>query len=159
MATQNFDRELTVTTSPEQTWAVLTDVGRLASWVGIVHEVVELSRLEKYSAVLLDRVGPFKLKADLEINVNVVREGAEVEVEASGRDRAVDSRIAVRAQLHLTAAASGGSTIRTEGRYEVTGRVASMGSGVIQKKADRILADFFSQAARELGTPAPAPPQ
>jgi len=51
------------------------------------------------------------------------------------------------------AAEHGGSTIATEGRYEVTGRVASMGSGVIQKKADRILADFFSKAALELGTP------
>jgi len=28
-----------------------------------------------------------------------------------------------------------------------------MGSGVIQKKADRILADFFTKAALELGTP------
>jgi len=153
MATANFARDLTVTASPEQTWTVLTDVDRLASWVGIVQDVVELSRLEKYSAVLMDRVGPFKLRADLEINVTVVRDGEEVEVEASGRDRAVDSRIAVRARLRLSAAEHGGSTIATEGRYEVTGRVASMGSGVIQKKADRILEDFFSKAALELGTP------
>ena len=96
---------------------MLTDVDRLASWVGIVHDVVELSRLEKYSAVLLDRVGPFKLRADLEINVNVVRDGEEVELDASGRDRAVDSRIAVRAQLRLDAAEHGGSTILTQGRY------------------------------------------
>jgi carbon monoxide dehydrogenase subunit G len=153
MATANFSRELTVTASPEQTWTVLTDVDRLAGWVGIVQDVVELSRLDKYSAVLMDRVGPFKLRADLQINVNVVRDGEEVEVEAAGRDRAVDSRIAVRAQLRLSAAEHGGSTIVTEGRYEVTGRVASMGSGVIQKKADRILADFFTKAALELGTP------
>jgi len=153
MTTQDFSRRLTVTTSPRQTWTVLTDVDRLASWVGIVHEVVELSRLEKYSAVLLDRVGPFKLKADLAISVNVVRTGEEIEVEASGRDRAVDSRIAVRARLRLSPAEDGGSTITAEGRYEVTGKVASMGSGVIQKKADRILAEFFSKAAFELGTP------
>ena len=153
MTTADFSRQLTVTAPPEQTWTVLTDVDRLAGWVGIVQDVVELSRLEKYSAVLMDRVGPFKLRADLEINVTVVRDGEEVEVEASGRDRAVDSRIAVRARLRLSAAEHGGSTIATEGRYEVTGRVASMGSGVIQKKADRILADFFSKAALELGTP------
>jgi carbon monoxide dehydrogenase subunit G len=153
MATQNFSRELTVAASPEQAWTVLTDVDRLASWVGIVQDVVELSRLERYSAVLMDRVGPFKLRADLDINVKVVHDGEEVEVEASGRDRAVDSRIAVRAQLRLRAAEHGGATITTEGRYEVTGRVASMGSGVIQKKADRILADFFSKAALELGSP------
>lgn len=153
MATANFSRQLTVTASPELTWTVLTDVDRLAGWVGIVQDVVELSRLEKYSAVLMDRVGPFKLRADLEINVNVVREAEEVEVEASGRDRAVDSRIALRARLRVSPAEHGGAAIATEGRYEVTGRVASMGSGVIQKKADRILEDFFSKAALELGTP------
>jgi carbon monoxide dehydrogenase subunit G len=81
----------------------------------------------------------------------VLRDGYEIELEASGRDRAVDSRIAVRALLRLDRAEHGGSTILTEGRYEVTGRVASMGSGIIQKKADRILADFFSRAGRELG--------
>lgn len=153
MATAEFARKLTVTAPPEQAWEVLTDVDRLARWVGIVQEVVELSRLEKYSAVLLDRVGPFKLRADLEISVTVVRDGAEVEVEAAGRDRAVDSRIAVHARLLLCAADDGGSTIATEGRYEVTGKVASMGSGVIQKKADRILEGFFSNAALELGAP------
>jgi len=87
MATANFSRELTVTASPEQTWTVLTDVDRLAGWVGIVQDVVELSRLDKYSAVLMDRVGPFKLRANLQINVNEVRDGEEVEVEAAGRDR------------------------------------------------------------------------
>jgi carbon monoxide dehydrogenase subunit G len=153
MASQNFSRELTVTASPELTWTVLTDVDRLASWVGIVQDVIELSRLEKYTAVLLDRVGPFKLRADLGISVNVVQDGQEVEVEASGRDRAVDSRIAVRARLRVSPAEHGGAAIATEGRYEVTGRVASMGSGVIQKKADRILEDFFSKAALELGAP------
>src|ERR1700723_105593 len=149
MATANFARDLTVTASPEQTWTVLTDVDRLASWVGIVQDVVELSRLEKDSAVLMVRVGPIKLRAGSGINVK----GGGVEAEAAGRDRAVDSRIAVRARLRLSAAEHGGSTIATEGRYEVTGRVASMGSGVISKKADRILADFFSKEALELGTP------
>jgi carbon monoxide dehydrogenase subunit G len=152
MATQNFSRQLTVTAPPELTWTVLTDVDRLASWVGIVHDVVELSRLARYTAVLTDRVGPFKLRADLEVTVHVRRDGQEIELEASGRDRAVDSRIAVRAQLRLASAGDGGSTIVTEGRYEVTGRVASMGSGVIQKKADRIIEDFFANASRELGT-------
>jgi uncharacterized protein len=153
MASANFSRTLMVTASPEQAWRVLTDVDRLASWVGIVRDVVELSRLERYSAVLMDRVGPFKLRADLEISVNVVRDETEIEVEASGRDRAVDSRITVRARLRLTPTEHGGAAIATDGRYEVTGRVASMGSGVVQKKADGILENFFSKAAFELGTP------
>ncbi|WP_432837968.1 CoxG family protein [Dactylosporangium sp. CA-092794] len=141
-----------MTASPERSWQVLTDVDRLAGWVGIVHEVVELSRLERYTAALADQVGPFKLRADLEIAANVLRDGYEIELDASGRDRAVDSRIAVHAVLRLDAAEPGGTTILTEGRYEVTGRVAAMGSSIIEKKAERVLEEFFANAGRELGT-------
>jgi carbon monoxide dehydrogenase subunit G len=151
VATHDFSRELTVLAPPAQSWEVLTDVDRLAGWVGIVTDVAEVSRLEKYTAVLTDRVGPFRLRADLSITARVLRDGHEIELEASGRDRAVDSRIAVRAVLRLDGADGGGSTIVTNGRYEVTGRVAAMGAGVIQKKADRILEEFFASAGRELG--------
>ena len=34
MTTADFSRQLTVTAPPEQTWTVLTDVDRLAGWVG-----------------------------------------------------------------------------------------------------------------------------
>lgn len=151
MTSQEFSRKLTVTAPCDECWTVLTDVQRLAGWVGIVQDVVELARLERYTATLADRVGPLKLRADLEISVRVPRDGYEVELDASGHDRAVDSRIAVHAALRLGRAEQGGTTIVTEGRYQVTGRVASMGSGVIQKKADRLLEDFFSNAGRELG--------
>jgi uncharacterized protein len=45
----------------------------------------------------------------------------------------------------------GGSLARFAGAYEVTGRVASMGSGTINKKADKIMADFFAAAESTLG--------
>jgi carbon monoxide dehydrogenase subunit G len=151
MASEQFDRVLNVATDADRAWEVLTDVERLTGWVGIVHDVVELSRLEKYTAVLQDRVGPFKLRADLDITAHVVTDGREIELQASGRDRAVDSRIAVQARLELADAGDGRTSIRTSGSYQVTGRVASMGGGVIRKKADRILEDFFTNAAKELG--------
>jgi uncharacterized protein len=151
MTSHDFSRQLTVTTPPAQSWAVLTDVSQLAGWVGIVSDVVEVSRLEKYTAVLADRVGPVKLRADLDITARVLRDGQEIELDASGRDRALDSRITVHAVLRVDGAQDGGSTIVTSGRYEVTGRVATMASSVVQKKADQILEDFFTSAGRELG--------
>jgi carbon monoxide dehydrogenase subunit G len=150
VASEEFDRELTVGAGAATAWAVLTDVERLTRWVGIVHDVVELSRLEKYTAVLLDKIGPFKLRADLDITANVLIDGREIEIRASGRDRALDSRIAVQAKLALTDLGEGPTSVRATGTYQVTGRVASMGGGVIRKKADRILEDFFGNAAKEL---------
>jgi carbon monoxide dehydrogenase subunit G len=153
MALDSFSRSVTVDSERPRDWEVLTDVGTLAGWVGIVHEVAEVRRLERYRAVMQDKVGPFKLRADLSIVVTVEEDGRRVSVSASGRDRAVDSKIKVDAVLEL-----GEDSDRTEitvsGSYQVTGKVAAMGGGVIHKKADRILDDFFGSAATSLNSPA-----
>lgn len=151
MAAEKFARTLTVTTDPAQCWEVLTDVDRLAGWVSIVHDVREITRLEKYNAVLQDRVGPFKLRADLDITADVVEPGRRIDIRASGRDRAVDTRIAVAATMRLSDGGDGGTVIDIRGDYQVTGKAAGMGAGVIRKKADGIINDFFGSAARELG--------
>ena len=149
MATEKFTRSVNVSADGATTWSVLTDVDRLASWVGIVHDVKELSHLDKYTAVLEDRVGPFRLRADLSVDVAVPEGGVRIDVSASGRDRAVDSKISVNATLELVIH-DNGTTINVDGVYQVTGRVASMGGGIIRKKADGVLNDFFSSAEREL---------
>lgn len=151
MATEKFARTLNVDADADRSWAVLTDVDLLAGWVGIVHDVEELSRLEKYSAVLQDKVGPFKLRADLAIEAEVLEDRRRIRLRASGRDRAVDSRISVDAELALTPGNGTGTSVQVDGIYQVTGRVAGMGAGVIRKKADRILAEFFDHAGSELG--------
>lgn len=151
MAADKFARTLTVTTDPAQAWEVLTDVDRLAGWVTIVHDVQELTRLEKYTAVLQDRVGPFKMRADLDITADVRDPGRQIDIRASGRDRALDTRIAVSATMLLSDGADGGTSIEISGEYQVTGKAAGMGAGVIRKKADGIINDFFGSASRELG--------
>jgi carbon monoxide dehydrogenase subunit G len=149
MALESFARSVAVSSQRAHVWDVLTDVETLAGWVGIVHSVTEVRHLERYKAVLQDKVGPFKLRADLAISVTVEVSGHRVSVSASGRDRAVDSKIKVDAVLIL--AGDGDRTeIKVEGTYQVTGKVAAMGAAVIHKKADRILDDFFGNAERTL---------
>lgn len=151
MAADKFARTLNVSANPTQCWEALTDVDRLAGWVSIVSDVKEISRLETYTAVLQDRVGPFKMRADLDIAANVIEPGRRIDISASGRDRAMDTRIAVAATMSLSDGPDGGTAIEVGGDYQVTGKAASMGAGVIRKKADGIINDFFSSAARELG--------
>ena len=153
MALESFSRTLSVQSERPHVWDVLTNVETLAGWVGIVHSVNELKRLERYRAVLQDKVGPFKLRADLVISVSVEEDGRRVSVSASGRDRAMDSRIKVDAVLDIGEDADC-TAISVEGSYQVTGKVATMGGGIIRKKADRILDDFFENAGSSLNTPA-----
>lgn len=151
MPSENFERDLPVAADAARCWKVLTDVALLTSWVPIVHDIEEIARLERYKAVLQDKVGPISLRADLVIDVEVPEPERSVRVHAEGEDRQVGSRIAVDATLSLEPGSGGGTQVVVQGRYQVTGRAASLGSGVIRKKADKILKGFFASAADELG--------
>jgi carbon monoxide dehydrogenase subunit G len=150
MPRTEFHHDLLVKATSSDTWAALVDVPRLVSWVSVVEDAVELEPLSKYTAVLMDRLGPFKLRADLDVTVSDVAEGSSLKVRAVGEDRQVGSRLLVVASL-LVRPESHGSMIVVDGVYEVTGKVASMGSGTINKKAQKILDEFFGAASEDLG--------
>jgi uncharacterized protein len=97
--------------------------------------------------VLVDRLGPFKLRANLDIVVTDVVAGEFVTFKASGEDRQVGSRLTVEATMTIEPREDAGTNVAVLGFYEVTGRVASMGSGSINKKADKILNDFFGSVS------------
>jgi carbon monoxide dehydrogenase subunit G len=151
MPAMTFERELLVTAGPDDSWKVLTDVPRLVSWVTIVDQAKELAYLESYTAVLMDKLGPFKLRADLDITVSEVEVGRRIRVRANGEDRQVASRIGVDALLTLDPAEDGHTRVRVTGTYEVVGRVATLGSGMIKQKAAKIIDEFFTHTAAELG--------
>lgn len=151
MPRNEFGRELTVSAAPAQAWATLIDVPVLVSWISVLEQAEELTHLERYTAVLLDRLGPFKLRADLAITLSDVRPEEHVTVHAEGEDRQVGSRLVVDATLDLAPAGDGGTTVRVGGVYEVSGKVAAMGGGTINKKAAKIIGEFFANAENALG--------
>ena len=147
-----FHRELTVSSTPEESWAALTDVPRLVGWVSIVEDAREVEPLARYTAVLMDRLGPFKLRADLDIVLSDVEVGRSLAVRADGEDRQVGSRLAIEATLAVQPLDQARTRIAVDGVYEVTGKVASMGPGTINKKAEKIMDEFFAAAGAALGT-------
>lgn len=146
-----FHRVLSVSSAPDESWTTLTDVPKLMGWISIIEDVTELEPLARYTAVLMDRLGPFKLRADLDITVSDVKAGQSLVVHAVGEDRQVGSRLAIDATL-LVEPHDLGATITIDGVYEVTGKVAKMGPGTINKKAENIMNEFFAAAESELGS-------
>lgn len=150
MPSETFKRQVSVGCGPERTWSTVTDIDLLVSWVPIVSEAVEHEPLRRYSALLVDRLGPFSLKADLSIDVTNLVEHESIAIRAEGHDRQVDSRILVEGTM-LLKATDRGTELEVHGRYEVTGRVATFGGPMIRSKADKIIEDFFSGLTQSLG--------
>lgn len=150
MPAASFARELELKAPAEECWATLVDVPTLVSWISVLAEGTEIEPMQRYTAVLMDKVGPFKLQANLNIELRDVSPGLQVRVRAVGEDRQIGSRIAVDALVRLTSNGSG-TALSVDGSYEVAGRVATLGSGTIRKKADKLLDEFFEHVAQVLG--------
>ena len=145
---QDFAKTIRLDAGPDAVWDTVNDVRRVASWVSIVREVRDVDPPRRYAALLEDRLGPFAMRADLDLTVE--RDGRQMRVVASGEDRQIASRIS--ATIELAVAPDGaGTSLGVKGRYEVTGKVATLGAGAIRKKGDKILQEFFDSAAKELG--------
>lgn len=148
---QDFSKDMRIAAPAAAVWAALLDVQRVASWLSIVSDVREVERLRRYTAVLEDRVGPFALRADLTVGVEPDDAARRLKVTAAGEDRQVASRIS--AALDVSVAEEGTATLlAVRGRYEIAGRMATLGAGAIRKKGEKVLDEFFANAARELGT-------
>jgi carbon monoxide dehydrogenase subunit G len=151
---QDFDRTIELATAPEAVWDALLDVRRVASWVSIVRDVRDVEPPRRYTALLEDRLGPFAMRADLDVTVETGSDRT-MRVAAAGEDRQVASRIAATIDLALQPRGDG-TVLTVAGRYEITGRIATLGAGAIRKKGEKILEEFFLSCGRELGAVEPA---
>ena len=151
---QEFAKTIHLAATHDAVWGAVNDVLRVASWVPIVREVRDVDPPRRYAALLEDHLGPFAMRADLDLTVE--REGARrMSVRAAGEDRQVASRIMATIEL-VVEPDDTGTSLGVTGRYEVTGRVATLGAAAIRKKGDRILQEFFDNASKELGGRGPA---
>jgi carbon monoxide dehydrogenase subunit G len=145
---QEFHETLTVAQPPGAVWAVVSRIPTVLSWISIVEQVEETAP-DRYRVVLADRLGPFKLRADLEVGVTERVEPRSIRAHGDGEDRQIGSRLIVDVALELGELAEG-TQLDVSGSYEVTGRPAALGAGSIRKKAATILAQFFAAADASL---------
>jgi carbon monoxide dehydrogenase subunit G len=146
---QEFQETVRLTAGRDAVWRTVSDIPTVLSWISIVGtaDVIEPDR--RYRALLEDRLGPFRMRADLDIGVAERVEGTSIHARGDGEDRQIGSRLIVDVKLAL--AEEGDITVvDVRGSYEVTGRPAALGASSIRKKASKILSEFFSSAEREL---------
>ena len=146
---QDISRTVRVSAPADRAWSTILDFPRVASWLKVVRDLHEVEPMRTYTTLLEDRVGPFAMRADLKIDVNADEAGKTLHVSGAGEDRQIASRISATLDLAV-APADGGSEVVVKGRYEITGKVATLGAGAIRKKGDKVLDDFFTSLEREL---------
>ncbi|WP_332816003.1 CoxG family protein [Ramlibacter sp.] len=145
-----FRVEAAIPRAASEVWAVLVDIPKIAGCIPGCEEVQERVRLADYSAVLKQKLGPFKVALPATIAVQEVREPNWIQAVAAGTERFTGTRIDVTLRMDLRDTTPGHSHMVAECDTQVAGKLASLGYSVIKKKAEENFADFRTRLLKVL---------
>jgi uncharacterized protein len=146
----DFRMDAELPSAPERVWPVMVDIGRIAACIPGLEQIQEHEKLKRYSAVMKQKIGPFKLEVPAEITVEEHQEPDFVRARAFGKDRFTGTTMDVVLNVRLAPFAGSGSRLEVDATLQVAGRLASLGYSVIKKKAEENFAEFETRFRSQL---------
>jgi uncharacterized protein len=144
-----FEREITIEAPPQQVWAFLWEVDRVARCLPGCREVRTLVPHQRYAAVVAERVGPFKVQFPLEIEVLEAEAPTHLRALAAGRDVSMGSSLRATLDLRIEGR-DASSRLVIHSDIAILGKLGTLGHGIIQPKAEGIISQFAEAMRREL---------
>jgi carbon monoxide dehydrogenase subunit G len=148
----NFRMDLEIPAPPDSIWPIFFDVARIASLIPGCEQVEEREPLALYSAVMKQKIGPFRMEAPAEVRVEEMQAPSRLKARARGRDKFTGTTMDVELDVQLEAAGAGPQLV-VDAALTVAGRLASLGYPVVKKKAEEMFTEFEKRLRAELGVP------
>lgn len=145
-----IEKQIIVDGGPEEIWELLWDVERIAGCIRGTSDVRTIEPEQSYSAMVTQKVGPFAVSFPLAISVVDRRPPSSLTVAASGRDARLGSRMKATLELALAPADGDRTSLTIDATIALQGRLASLGQGIVARKADEELAAFSHALGAEL---------
>ncbi|MFC4274456.1 CoxG family protein [Achromobacter aloeverae] len=144
-----------------QLWAIFFDVKRVATLIPGCENVEEVEKLKVFSAVMRQKIGPFKLDVPTRIDIDTYEIERQVSLTAVGSDKATGTSIDVRMVVNLEEQGDGDDVrckLDVSASMQVAGRLASLGYPIVRKRSEQLFAEFEARLRAELaqldgGTP------
>jgi carbon monoxide dehydrogenase subunit G len=146
-----IDAELPATAA--QLWAIFFDVRRVATLIPGCEDVVEVEPLKAFSAVMKQKIGPFKLEVPTRITIESHVPQSQVALKAAGRDTLTGTTIDVHMDVGLDEQSTGGAVsckLAVSASMQVAGRLASLGYPIVRKRSEELFAEFERRLRAEL---------
>jgi carbon monoxide dehydrogenase subunit G len=134
-------------------WDFLWDVPRLAACIPGAKDVKTVEDGKRYTAVVGEKVGPFRVQFPLQIDVLEVEAPTRLRARAGGRDAAVDGIVKVDLDVSLAPAGSG-TSFHLVADINVLGKLGTLGHSVIVRKGTDIVDRFAAAVRAQLEAPA-----
>ena len=142
-----FEKEVEILAPREKVWNYIWDVNRFIACVPGCKEAKTIEEGKKYSATMIEKVGPFKVEFPTSIEVLERQELTHIRAQASGADNKIGSRMKLDLDVNLREQ-DGKTIVKFVAGVDILGKLAALGHGIIKRKADQVL-DEFAQAVKK----------
>lgn len=96
---------------------------------------------KSYTALMVEKVGPFRVEFPMRIEIIQSEEMSYVKAQASGSDNRVGSRIKVELEVRLRE--DGERTLFSfVASVDILGKLAALGHSIVKRRADQVIAEF-----------------
>jgi len=136
-----------------QLWEIFFDVKRVATLIPGCDNVEEVEKLKEFSAVMRQKIGPFKLDVPTRIDIESYEIERQVSLKAAGRDKATGTTIDVGMVVNLEEQRDGDDVLcklDVSASMQVAGRLASLGYPIVRKRSEQLFAEFEERLRAEL---------
>ena len=144
-----FHKEVEIRAPREKVWNFIWDVDRFISCLPGCKEAKIIEEGKRYTATMVEKVGPFKVEFPTTIEVLEKDELTRIKAQASGADNKIGSRMKVELEVNLKGEGEATSLSFVAG-VDIVGKLAALGHGIIKRKADQVLDEFTQAVKRRL---------
>ena len=142
-----FQKEVEIRVPREKVWNFIWDIDRFIACVPGCKDAKTIEAGKKYSATMVEKVGPFKVEFPTNIDVLERAELTHIKAQASGADNKIGSRMKVDLDVNLREQ-DGKTILGFVATVDILGKLAALGHGIITRMADQVL-DEFAQAVKK----------
>lgn len=146
----DFSFETMLPTAPERVWTFIIDIERMAACIPGCEHIEAKEVLKSYSAVMKQKIGPFKLEVPAQISVDSYEAPSFVNATATGKDKFTGTTLSVALHVNVEPVEAASSKFTVNAELTVAGRLASLGYSVIKKKAEENFAEFERRIKEQL---------
>ena len=144
-----FQKDIEILASREKVWKFIWDVDQFISCMPGCREAKIIEEGKRYTATMVEKVGPFKVEFPTTIEILEKEELTRIKAQASGADNKIGSRIKI--DLDVSLKGEGGKTsLSFVAGVDILGKLAALGHGIIKRKADQALDEFAQAVKRRL---------
>lgn len=144
-----FEKQVEIQAPKEKVWNFIWDVDRFIACVPGCKEANTLEAGKRYSAIMVEKVGPFRVEFPTVIEVLEREELTRIKAQASGADNKIGSRMKIDLDVNLKGEGAQ-TTLGFIANVDILGKLAALGHGIIKRKADQVLEEFALAVKKRL---------